>query len=66
VPIYETVQDHEVMTPRELYEQVQSEGFNVEYQRYCVTDERSPIPAVFALLIGATQTHLKERDTDFV
>ena len=66
VPIYETVEEKDVMTPRELYEQVQSEGYNVDYQRFCVTDERSPIPAVFATLIDSTQTHLSERDTDFV
>jgi hypothetical protein len=66
VPIYETVEEHDVMTPRELYEQVQSEGYNVEYQRYCVTDERSPIPAVFEALVDSIQNHLQERKTDFV
>lgn len=66
VAIFESVEPQDVMTPRELYEQVKEEGYHVKYQRFCVTDERSPLPTVFEALIHSTEEHLLEKDTDFV
>jgi protein-tyrosine phosphatase len=31
-----------VLTPRELYEEMRSKGFNVEYRRVPITDEQAP------------------------
>ena len=36
IPIWETVEPHDVMTPRELYEQVIKEGYKVDYARVAI------------------------------
>lgn len=61
VPVWETVQDSDILTPRDVYERVSSEGFRVDYARVAITDEQAPVPEVFS--------HLEERvqraiDTD--
>ncbi|EST07320.1 hypothetical protein PSEUBRA_003137 [Kalmanozyma brasiliensis GHG001] len=60
IPVWETVREGDVLTPREVYELVQREGFKVDYARLAITDEQAPVPAVFAQLeervITALQT----------
>jgi protein-tyrosine phosphatase len=46
-PIWEEVKEEDVLTPKEMYEMVQREGYRVFYARVAVTDEQAPIPAVF-------------------
>ncbi len=41
-------QGGDVLTPREVYELVQREGFKVDYARLAITDEQAPVPAVFS------------------
>ncbi len=36
IPIWETVQDEEVMTPKEMYDEVIQEKFQVEYARMAI------------------------------
>lgn len=50
IPVWETVKEGDVLTPREVYELVQSEGFKVDYARLAITDEQAPVPAVFSQL----------------
>ncbi|UZJ54516.1 hypothetical protein CBS101457_003836 [Exobasidium rhododendri] len=61
-PLWESVKVEDVLTPKEMYQIIQKEGFRVHYARVAVTDEQAPIPAVFkemeervlqALKIGA-------------
>jgi hypothetical protein len=60
IPVWETVKEGDVLTPREVYELVQREGFKVDYARLAITDEQAPVPAVFSQLeervITALQT----------
>ncbi|EPQ26302.1 uncharacterized protein PFL1_06237 [Pseudozyma flocculosa PF-1] len=60
IPVWETVKEGDVLTPREVYELVQREGFKVDYARLAITDEQAPVPAVFSQLearvIKALQT----------
>lgn len=60
IPVWETVKDGDVLTPRDVYELVQREGFKVDYARLAITDEQAPVPAVFSQLeervITALQT----------
>lgn len=60
IPVWETVKDGDVLTPREVYELVQREGYKVDYARLAITDEQAPVPAVFSQLeervITALQT----------
>ncbi|PWN50330.1 hypothetical protein IE53DRAFT_369000 [Violaceomyces palustris] len=50
IPVWETVKDEDVMTPREVYELMQKEGFKVDYARLAITDEQAPVPKVFSQL----------------
>lgn len=36
IPIWETCQESDIMTPRELYESVISEGYKVDYMRVAI------------------------------
>ena len=36
VPIWETIEASDIMTPKELYASVVSEGFRVDYQRVAI------------------------------
>lgn len=36
IPIWEAVDESDVMTPRELYEAVTKEAYNVDYQRVAI------------------------------
>ncbi|KAJ3027080.1 hypothetical protein HK097_006242, partial [Rhizophlyctis rosea] len=51
VPVWETVREEDVQTPLEVYQQVQGEGYRVDYLRIPVTDEQAPIPDVFDQLV---------------
>lgn len=46
-PIWEDVKEEDVLTPKEMYQMVHQEGYQVHYARVAVTDEQAPIPAVF-------------------
>ncbi|KAN0063509.1 hypothetical protein ACQY0O_003956 [Thecaphora frezii] len=50
IPVWETVKEGDVLTPREVYELVQREGYKVDYARLAITDEQAPVPAVFSQL----------------
>ncbi|CDZ97852.1 hypothetical protein [Phaffia rhodozyma] len=51
VPIWETVKKEDVMTPKDVYEQVRREGFMVNYARVAITDEQAPLPAALDALV---------------
>lgn len=61
VPVWETAQDSDILTPREVYERVQKEGFRVDYARVAITDEQAPVPDVFSHLEARVQEAV---DTD--
>lgn len=48
IPVWESIKASDVLTPREAYELVQAEGYQVDYARVAVTDEQAPVPAVFS------------------
>ena len=50
VPVWETVHDSDILTPREVYERMRNEGFHVDYARVAITDEQAPVPDVFSQL----------------
>jgi hypothetical protein len=66
VPIWETVDEKDIMTPRELYEQVQSEGYRLDYRRIAVTDEQAPLPEALTAIINRVEEGLEKKDVDFV
>lgn len=66
VPIWETVDEKDIMTPRELYEQVQREGYRLDYRRIAVTDEQAPLPEALTAIIDRVEEGLGKDDADFV
>eukprot|EP00897_Mesotaenium_endlicherianum_P000190 jgi/Mesen1/10171/ME000076S09681 len=51
VDLWEPIGPNSVMTPLEVYEHLQEEGYDVDYERVPVTDEKSPKERDFDLLV---------------
>lgn len=60
IPVWETIEPQDVLTPREAYELVQSEGYKVDYARVAVTDEQAPLPDVFRAIEERVLQALKQ------
>ncbi|BEI83204.1 hypothetical protein CcaverHIS002_0310720 [Cutaneotrichosporon cavernicola] len=65
VPVWETVEEKNVITPLELYRQVQDEGYHVDYMRIAITDEQAPLPAALQVIVTRVMMGVRE-DDDFV
>ncbi|WVF68673.1 hypothetical protein IAT40_003444 [Kwoniella sp. CBS 6097] len=65
IPIWETLEESEVMTPKELYESVISEGYKVDYVRVAITDEQAPLPVTLQVLVDRIAAGM-DQGTDFV
>ncbi|KAG8213255.1 inositol hexakisphosphate-domain-containing protein [Butyriboletus roseoflavus] len=51
VPIWETVSEEDIMTPRDVFDLVAKEGYKIDYDRVAITDEQAPLPdALYQLL----------------
>ncbi|RCI04172.1 hypothetical protein CU098_006507 [Rhizopus stolonifer] len=55
VGIWETVNVEEIETPKEAFQSIIDEGYQVDYLRIPITDEQAPIPDVFDQLISRTK-----------
>ncbi|KAJ1570068.1 hypothetical protein HK096_003163 [Nowakowskiella sp. JEL0078] len=51
VPVWETVREEDVQTPKEVFQSIKDEGYRVDYLRIPITDEQAPIPDVFNQLV---------------
>ncbi|KAI9099760.1 inositol hexakisphosphate-domain-containing protein [Phlyctochytrium arcticum] len=51
VPVWETVKEEDIQTPKEVYGSIQIQGYHVDYMRLPITDEQAPIPDVFDRLV---------------
>ncbi|VDC06830.1 unnamed protein product [Peniophora sp. CBMAI 1063] len=50
VPIWETVAEDDIMTPRDVFELMERDGYKIDYGRVAITDEQAPLPAALAQL----------------
>ncbi|CAH7666719.1 inositol hexakisphosphate-domain-containing protein [Phakopsora pachyrhizi] len=63
--VWETPKEGDIMTPREVFDLMKSEGFKVDYARLPVTDEQAPIPGVFSRLEKRVSDALRlNKDSD--
>ncbi|GAA6022381.1 hypothetical protein JCM10207_004746 [Rhodosporidiobolus poonsookiae] len=46
--MWEEVGENDILTPREVFAMMQTEGYKVDYDRLPVTDEQAPIPGIFS------------------
>ena len=77
IPIWETIDASEVMTPREMYEGAIKEGYHVDYTRVAIvsggvdiladlqTDEQAPLPASLQVIVDRVVRGLRGQ-SDFV
>ncbi|KAG8865965.1 hypothetical protein FRC20_009226 [Serendipita sp. 405] len=50
-PQWETISVDDIMTPRDVFEQVVKEGYKVDYARVAITDEQAPLPESMATIL---------------
>ncbi|PFH53133.1 hypothetical protein AMATHDRAFT_138191 [Amanita thiersii Skay4041] len=65
IPIWETVTEEDIMTPRDVFELVQREGYKIDYSRVAITDEQAPLPGALGQLLDRVTRGLS-RAGDFI
>jgi hypothetical protein len=50
IPIWETVQDKDIMTPREMYEGAIAEGYHVNYDRVAIVSAASIVCSPLSIM----------------
>lgn len=55
VGLWETISLQDIETPKEVFQSIIDEGYQVDYLRIPITDEQAPIPDVFDQLISRTK-----------
>ncbi|KAL4066939.1 inositol hexakisphosphate-domain-containing protein [Scleroderma yunnanense] len=51
IPIWETVSEEDIMTPRDVFNLMVKEGYKVNYDRIAITDEQAPLPDALSQLL---------------
>ncbi|KAJ3520625.1 hypothetical protein NM688_g9135 [Phlebia brevispora] len=51
IPIWQEVGKEDIMTPRNVFELMVKEGYQVDYSRIAITDEQAPLPAALQQLL---------------
>ncbi|KAJ7063606.1 inositol hexakisphosphate-domain-containing protein [Mycena amicta] len=65
VPIWETVSEADILTPRDVFGLMKKEGFKIDYGRIAITDEQAPLPDALSQLFDRVQSNLPQAG-DFV
>ncbi|KAK2460946.1 hypothetical protein APHAL10511_007416 [Amanita phalloides] len=65
IPIWESVMEDDIMTPRDAFDLVQKEGYRIDYGRVAITDEQAPLPGALSQLLERIRTGLSQAG-DFI
>jgi protein-tyrosine phosphatase len=65
IPIWETVDEEDIMTPRDVFDLMAKEGFKINYGRVAITDEQAPLPDALSQLLERIRSGYSEAD-DFI
>ncbi|KAG1860386.1 inositol hexakisphosphate-domain-containing protein [Suillus subluteus] len=65
IPIWETVDEDDIMTPRDVFDLMAKEGFKINYGRVAITDEQAPLPDALSQLLERVRSGYPEAD-DFI
>ncbi|KAJ6610725.1 inositol hexakisphosphate-domain-containing protein [Mycena sp. CBHHK59/15] len=65
VPLWETVSEADILTPRDVFALMTREGFKINYGRIAITDEQAPLPDALSLLFARVKSGLTQAG-DFV
>ncbi|KAF8802506.1 hypothetical protein BYT27DRAFT_7196707, partial [Phlegmacium glaucopus] len=58
IPIWEVVEDHEIMTPRDVINLITKLGYRIDYGRIPITDEQAPLPDALSQLLNRVRAGL--------
>ncbi|KIY43759.1 hypothetical protein FISHEDRAFT_51969 [Fistulina hepatica ATCC 64428] len=56
VPVWESISEDEILTPREVFGLVQREGYKIDYGRVAITDEQAPLPDALSQLLDRVKS----------
>ncbi|KAJ7707320.1 inositol hexakisphosphate-domain-containing protein [Mycena rosella] len=65
VPLWETVSEADILTPRDVFTLMNREGFKIDYGRIAITDEQAPLPDALSQLFDRVRSGLTQAG-DFV
>ncbi|KAJ6512734.1 inositol hexakisphosphate-domain-containing protein [Mycena sanguinolenta] len=65
VPLWETVSEKDILTPRDVFSLMRKEGFKIDYGRIAITDEQAPLPDALSQLFDRVKSGLTQAG-DFV
>ncbi|KAJ7873158.1 inositol hexakisphosphate-domain-containing protein [Mycena leptocephala] len=65
VPLWETVSEADILTPRDVFSLMKIEGFKIDYGRIAITDEQAPLPDALSQLFDRVKSGLAQAG-DFV
>ncbi|TFK40212.1 inositol hexakisphosphate-domain-containing protein [Crucibulum laeve] len=51
IPIWETVSEEDILTPRDVFDRIIREGYKIDYGRVAITDEQAPLPDALSQLL---------------
>ncbi|KAF5365852.1 hypothetical protein D9615_010633 [Tricholomella constricta] len=65
IPIWETVTDDDILTPKDVIDMIRKEGYRIDYARVAITDEQAPLPGALWQLFERVKGGLSEAG-DFI
>ncbi|KAJ3797672.1 inositol hexakisphosphate-domain-containing protein [Lentinula aff. detonsa] len=65
IPIWETVAEEDILTPRDVFNSIVKEGFKIDYDRVAITDEQAPLPDALTQLLDRVRANMAEAG-DFI
>lgn len=66
IPVWEDVSEEDILTPRDVFEVVQKEGYRINYGRIAITDEQAPLPNALDQMLERIRSGLDEQAGDFI
>ncbi|ESK95344.1 metal ion binding oxidoreductase [Moniliophthora roreri MCA 2997] len=65
IPIWETVKEEDILTPRDVFELMAKEGYKIDYGRVAITDEQAPLPDALSMLLDRVRSGFSQAG-DFI
>ncbi|KAK0223506.1 inositol hexakisphosphate-domain-containing protein [Armillaria fumosa] len=65
IPLWEEVEEKDILTPRDVFDLMTTEGFKLDYGRIAITDEQAPLPDALSLLLERVKSGLSKAG-DFI
>ncbi|KAJ6545040.1 inositol hexakisphosphate-domain-containing protein [Mycena vulgaris] len=65
VPLWESVSEADILTPRDVFTLMKKEGYKIDYGRIAITDEQAPLPDALSQLFERVRSGLTQAG-DFV